>query len=128
MLQIPTSENRPSGFVPVSAELPELPMRRDQEWLRPEFRFQRVQQLKELAEKIAAEHNVTLQELRGAHRQRRIVAARRAFCIAAWQQQIYSSVEIGYAINREHSTVMHHCGMPDKAPPKWVQQLGKGST
>lgn len=67
--------------------------------------------LDRLLKAVCAEYGVTVDELRGRHHGRALVAARREFCIRAWALHIFSGPTIGGAICRDHTTVMYHCGL-----------------
>ena len=58
-----------------------------------------------IAESIAEYCCVTLDEMKGVSRERRYVRARSIFY--AITNRVYSSVEIGKFLNRDHSTVLH---------------------
>lgn len=72
-----------------------------------------------LLNEVCAEHGVDIAMVRGCHRKQAIIEARRDFCRRAWGMQVFSGPEIGSAINKDHTTVMYHCGLlKDKTPPE----------
>lgn len=68
---------------------------------------------------VCVKHGITPAALMGPHRQRHLVIAREEFCRRAWKTQLFSAPQIGYAINRDHTTVMYHCGLLKGYVPKW---------
>lgn len=56
---------------------------------------------------IAHEHNITIDALCGPARSKRLVIARRDFCVRA-RKMGASTTQIGEALKRDHSTVVHH--------------------
>ena len=62
--------------------------------------------------RIAAEHGVTIAEIDGRSRRRRIVIARWAAIRAVQEERPgYSFPQIGRAFGRDHSTIMHALGL-----------------
>jgi chromosomal replication initiation ATPase DnaA len=55
---------------------------------------------------VAAEFGATVEQMRGP--QRRFVPARKEFCRRAWEFGRWSSVQIGRALNRDHTVVLRH--------------------
>lgn len=64
-----------------------------------------------LLNEVAAKHDLDPKMLKGLYRGCHVVAARREFCRRAFALQIFSTPEIGGAINKDHTTVLHHCGL-----------------
>lgn len=63
-------------------------------------------QLAHIMQGVAEEFGATIEQMRGP--QRRFVPARKEFCRRAWEFGRWSSVQIGRALNRDHTVVLHH--------------------
>lgn len=55
---------------------------------------------------IAQEHGYTVEDILGPSRLKRLVAVRR-LCILMFRDRGFSTIEIGRAMNRCHTTILH---------------------
>jgi chromosomal replication initiation ATPase DnaA len=60
-----------------------------------------------IAEKVCADHQISMEELRGPSRLIRYVRARRD-AIAAMHAKGFSLHQMGETLNRDHTTIVHH--------------------
>jgi chromosomal replication initiation ATPase DnaA len=70
-------------------------------------------ELRALLVAIANLHGITAQAMRGRGRKPYLVDARRDFCRAA-SSRGYTTPAIARAIDRDHTTVLHHLGWGQK--------------
>ena len=79
-------------------------------------------ELAEIALAVAAAFRVTVEQMCGRSRKRWIITARIVFIKRAYATGKFSSVDIGRALNRDHTTILHHLGhLRYKNKPRWVQ-------
>jgi hypothetical protein len=110
---VPIERVRPKAPEPdPEPEPPAPPVERD--WLRlasPEerSRFYRPRRVLEVLAPIAAAHSVNVVEMLGPRRRGALLRARRA-AIAALAQAFphWSLLQLGQAMNRDHTTILHH--------------------
>jgi chromosomal replication initiator protein len=61
---------------------------------------------KDTARAVAEKHDVTLEELRGRSRKRKIAWARQEAMALVWHEHKLSTVRIGQLFGRDHTTVL----------------------
>lgn len=64
--------------------------------------------LHELMKEVCAKYGTSLYEVKGRHRNRNIVDARREICYRGMTELKLSSGRIGRTLGRDHTTVLHH--------------------
>lgn len=72
--------------------------------------------LRDLLKDIARNHGVTIEALRGPRRDRPYPQIRGEFIRRARDMGRYSTTQIGLAINRDHTTVLHWLGTRKRLP------------
>lgn len=83
--------------------------------------------LRALLREVAEAHGFEIDHLRGLNKTKRMVAARHDFCRRAYAEGRWSTVQIGRAINRDHTTVLYAVGALAKSrrPDTEVQAIPK---
>lgn len=65
------------------------------------------ERLGDIMRRVAADHGISTEDLRGVSREKKVVLARNEFCWQARRTGRYSLPTIGTAVRRDHSTVLH---------------------
>lgn len=65
---------------------------------------------------LSEQHGVTIEQICSVYRGRLVTRARSEFCKIAYALGVFSSTEIGGAINRDHTLVLYHAGILKRKP------------
>ena len=66
--------------------------------------------LYDLLREVCQRHKITLEQIRGPQRFKHLVNARREFSRIAMGCGYWSPTQIGMAVNRDRTTILHHGG------------------